>query len=342
MIWIGLIKLNLKLIYMNKTLTVVMYHYVKDVNKTKFTKINALGVKQFKLQIAYLEKYYKFVTVQDCIEAFHSKKKLADNSLLLTFDDGYTDMYDNVYPILKDKGIQGAFFIPGKPIKEGIVLNVNKIQHILATSHSDQDLLNKLKKYLEIYKNEFNLFSFSYYEDKYAKADYFDNANVVFIKKMLSYVLPLECRTLIVDDLFRAQVTTNETSFSKSLYLDIIKIKEMQKHGMYIGCHGYEHHWLGEISNKEQIIDIEKSLDFLDSIGSPINDWAITYPYESRNENLIEVVKERGCKLGFIEEERIANIGVDNPFYVPRLDTNEFPPKSKKEICAWTEKIING
>ena len=59
---------------MSNYLTVVMYHYVKDVNKTKFTKINALGVKQFKLQIEYLEKYYKFVTVQDCIQAFHSKK----------------------------------------------------------------------------------------------------------------------------------------------------------------------------------------------------------------------------------------------------------------------------
>tara|TARA_B100000575_G_C23143330_1_gene666181 strand:- start:9101 stop:10084 length:984 start_codon:yes stop_codon:yes gene_type:complete len=327
---------------MNNHLTVVMYHYVKDVCDTEFTKINALGVKQFKTQIEYFEKHYKFVTVQDCIQAFYSNLRLADNSLLLTFDDGYIDMYDNVYPILKNKGIQGAFFIPGKPIKEGTVLNVNKIQHILATSHSDQDLLNKLKKYLEIYKNEFNLLPYSYYQNKYAKADYFDTANVVFIKKMLSYVLPLECRMLIVDDLFRAQVTTNETSFSKSLYLDINKIKEMQENGMYIGCHGYEHHWLGEISNKEQVVDIEKSLDFLDSIGSPINDWAITYPYESYNENLIEIVKERGCKLGFIEEERIANIEADDPFCIPRLDTNEFPPKSKKEISVWTEKIIHG
>jgi peptidoglycan/xylan/chitin deacetylase (PgdA/CDA1 family) len=326
---------------MNNTITVVMYHYVKDVDKTPYPKIKAMGVNQFKTQIEYFEKYYKFVTIQDCIQAFHEQKKLANNSILLTFDDGYADMYNNVYPILKEKGIQGAFFIPGKPITEGIVLNVNKIQHVLATSYSDSALKEKLKHYLNVYKNDFNLNSYNYYYEKYAIADYFDSADVVFIKKMLSFVLPLSCRTLIVDDLFRTQVTSDEKSFSKSLYLNISQIKEMQANGMYIGSHGYEHFWLGEISKQEQIVDIEKSLNFLESIGSPTSEWAITYPYESYNESLIEVVKEKGCKLGFIEEERIVNVDIDDSFHLPRLDTNEFPPKLKKSISNWTEKIIN-
>lgn len=324
---------------MSKQLTAVMYHYVKDVEKTDFPRIKALKVEQFKKQIDYFEKYYKFVSIQELMDAVSGGNSLPKNSILLTFDDGYRDMYTNVFPLLRDRKIEGSFFVPGKAIAENSVLIVNKIQHVLARLRSLSGIKNELKKYILKFKTEFCLDPYNMYYEQYAVADNLDGADVVFIKKMLSFVLPVDCRNLIVNELFKKYVCDDEIGFAKSLYLNRDQIKEMRDGGMYIGCHGYEHYWLGEISREEQIVDIDKSLNFLSDAGCSVEEWAIAYPYESYNNELIEVIKSKGCKVGFVEGERIANYLDDSPFQLPRLDTNEFPPKCKNSISKWTKLL---
>ena len=51
----------------------------------------------------------------------------------ITFDDGYKEHYTNVFPILKDFGIKGSFYVTDKTVIDHQVLDVNKIHFILAT-----------------------------------------------------------------------------------------------------------------------------------------------------------------------------------------------------------------
>ena len=54
------------------------------------------------------------------MEAAKGGDALPENSVLLTFDDGYIDHYTNVFPLLAEMGIPAFFSMPGKIIAQNI------------------------------------------------------------------------------------------------------------------------------------------------------------------------------------------------------------------------------
>ena len=143
-------------------LTIIMYHYVRDLKNSRFPEIKGLDVDLFKEQIGYLEKNYHFVTAEQVIAAFKKEEKLPSKAVLLTFDDAYVDHYTNVFPILEHKKIQGCFYPPVKAITEHSVLDVNKIHFILAATPRDEFhlLLDKIKTLLIQYQEEYRLHTY--------------------------------------------------------------------------------------------------------------------------------------------------------------------------------------
>ena len=103
---------------MSQQLTVIMYHYIRELPNTKYPEIKALLISEFKEQLTYLRKHYTFVTVADCINVLQNESDLPLNACLLTFDDGYIDHFTTVFPILEKKKIQGCFFPPAEAILE--------------------------------------------------------------------------------------------------------------------------------------------------------------------------------------------------------------------------------
>ena len=106
------------------------------------------------------------------------------------------------------------------------------------------------------------------------------------------------------------------------------QIRTLKKHGMFIGIHGYDHYWLGNLSESEIRADIDKALDVMDEF---INRdcWLMNYPYGNYNGGVLDYIKKRGAAIGLTTEVRIAEIGSDSPLELPRLDCNDFPPKSE-------------
>ena len=82
-------------------LTIIMYHYVRPIFGSKFPNINGLELEEFRNQIEYIKKYYHVISMRDYIIAEKSKEKLPNNSMVLSFDDGYKDHQNYVLPILK-------------------------------------------------------------------------------------------------------------------------------------------------------------------------------------------------------------------------------------------------
>ena len=80
-------------------LSIVMYHYVRDLKNSRYPNIKGLDVKLFREQLKYIQNHYKVIRMEDLISAFENNTKLPKNSILLTFDDGYKDHFDFVFPI---------------------------------------------------------------------------------------------------------------------------------------------------------------------------------------------------------------------------------------------------
>jgi len=323
-----------------KTVTIVMYHYVRELPFTRYPGIKGLLASEFKSQIAYLSKYYEFVTMEDCIQAVYGNKDMPSNAVLLTFDDGYMDQFVNVFPLLEERGIQGSFFPPAKAVLEHKVLDVNKIHFILACAGNVHDLIKDIFLCLDEFRSEHSLESNEAYFARLAQANRFDSKEIVFVKRLLQRELAEQLRAMIVDRLFKKYVTKDEENFSRELYMSLDQIKCMARNGMYIGSHGYDHYWLSQLSEQKQEQEIDLSLQFLRQVGSSLENWVMCYPYGVYNDSLIQVIKRKNCKLALTTEVQIAGLNRENAFILPRLDTNDLPKFAEALPDAWTKKVL--
>lgn len=319
-----------------------MYHYVRDLNHSRYPEIKGLDIELFKEQIKYILKYYRVIRMEELIESVKNQKKIPNNSLLLTFDDAYKEHFEFVFPILDESSIQGSFFPPAKAILEHQVLDVNKIHFILASIEDKKRIISVIYSMMDKFREEYSLESNTHYDNKLkAEECSFDTKEVVFIKRMLQKELPEKLRNTIVNFLFSKYVSKDEASFSRELYMNMDQLKCMRRKGMYIGNHGYNHFWLNTLSREQQSKEIGLSLEFLKKIGCNTEYFAFCYPYGAYNKSLLSVLKENRCSLALTTQCGIADLNKGNPLILQRLDTNDMPKDSLAKPNKWTLEVIN-
>jgi peptidoglycan/xylan/chitin deacetylase (PgdA/CDA1 family) len=311
---------------MSRTVTIVMYHYVRDLARSRYPAIKGLSLERFQRQIDYIQSHYTPVSVEDLIEAVESPSaKLPPNAILLTFDDGYTDHFLNAFPVLDAHRIKGCFFPPAEAVLEHKVLDVNKIQFVLAAMPDACKLLDRLFVDLEEFRPHYDLKSREEYYALVTEVHRYDPHEIIVLKRLLQRELPGPVRNEIVRRLFAQYVTADEAAFAVELYMSLDQIDCMRRHGMHIGSHGYTHAWLDSLSPAQQANEADRALDFLSRFGVRPDNWTMGYPYGGYNGSLLEVLRPRGCRLGFTVEPRIANLDTDDRLALPRLDTNDLP-----------------
>ena len=85
-------------------ITILNYHKVDNMNI-------ALSVlpEDFDRQMAYLkENGYNTINTDQLYDYMVNGAELPENPIMITFDDGYEDNYQNAYPILKKYGFTGT------------------------------------------------------------------------------------------------------------------------------------------------------------------------------------------------------------------------------------------
>lgn len=318
--------------------SIIMYHYVRDLKRSCFPNLKALDTKLFKAQIQYLMKYYNIISMEALIYSIENQTELPDKALLLTFDDAYIDHYITVFPILDELKIKGSFYVPAKAIQEHTVLDVNKIHFILATIEDHNLLINELRRLLAKYKSEYKLEPFEFYFKKLAVANRFDTKEVIFIKRLLQVELVEDLRMKIVDSLFEKYLEVDENTFSRELYMNEQQLSQMASSGMHIGNHGYSHYWWNRLNKEEMAQELDLSLDFLSHLEVDMGNWTACYPYGSYDEQSISLLKERNCKVALTTEVGIATTERERSLLMPRLDTNDIPKNDLSQPNEWYKK----
>ena len=309
------------------TLYISMYHYTRDLIHSRYPEIKGMDVALFRKQLEFFSKNFKVVRMEDVIAAISVGKKLPENALLLTFDDGYIDHYTYAFPLLEEFGFQGSFFIPGKTFATHQLLDVNKIHYILASAN----IYNLMEDVLELMNHyrgrEFDYASNDELINIYAVANRFDCKETIFVKRIHQTVLPEKLRNKISSDLFKKYVGVSEERLAYELYMTEEQIRTMKRHGMFIGLHGYDHYWLGNLPEEKMREDIDKAIESLNEFINP-NSWVMNYPYGSYNQSVLDYIKSKGAVLGLTTEVGVADLLSDNALTLSRLDCNDFPPKS--------------
>src|SRR5215467_4075836 len=101
-----------------KNFQILTYHRVNDDNDPFFT---GMKIDTFEKHMEYLSDYYDIMSLEEIIDRM-KYNDIPDDTIAITFDDGYKDVYLNAYPILKKFSIPATIFLPTSCIDTGEVL----------------------------------------------------------------------------------------------------------------------------------------------------------------------------------------------------------------------------
>lgn len=93
---------------------IMVYHDVIDsinIHSNHYNYNTTISKIRFAKQLKYINKYYNPITIDDFIEWKYKNKSLPANPVLITFDDGHSNLYKNAIPELNKYNMKGVFFI---------------------------------------------------------------------------------------------------------------------------------------------------------------------------------------------------------------------------------------
>lgn len=94
---------------------ILMYHYISvpPSGSDEYRVDLSVTPESFRQQMAWLaDNGYEVISLQELVYALETGwPDLPDKPVVLTFDDGYVDNYENAFPILQEFGYTATFFI---------------------------------------------------------------------------------------------------------------------------------------------------------------------------------------------------------------------------------------
>jgi peptidoglycan/xylan/chitin deacetylase (PgdA/CDA1 family) len=304
-----------------------MYHYVRDSAATPFPGIRALAPALFERQLDWLQDEHTPIDLATLTAAIDGRRELPPRAALLTFDDGFTDHFETVFPALRRRGLSGTFFVAENACLRHELLNVHKTHFLLARLGADA------------FGHEVQAEGARLAESPRTAAvfglDQWEHADERRIKHLLNYELPVPDATRVLDRLFRHHLGSPE-AFARGLYLQPEMIRLMAAEGMTFGYHTRSHRMLSRLSTAEQEDELRPGPAWIRALTGQA-DVPFCYPWGGRETYTAETVRllaELGYSVAFNTVRRQVDTSADGRYEVPRLDTRDLPPHTSSDEAA--------
>ena len=300
----------------------IMYHYVREYNPS-LPEFKFLDLADFNKQLNWFEDNFGFVTKNE-FEHFILTKELPQTpgKVILTFDDGFSDHFDHVYPELIKRDLWGLFYVPMGPYITNKILDVHRIQILCGKIPSTQLLQQTLSLVSEDMMDDSQI-------QKFRNERYNHQVNTEEIKQIkliLNYFIQSHFKETIIDTLCN-QFDIDDRA--ENHYISKEQITIMNNNKMMFGGHTVNHKVMSILDRTSQEYEITESFSLLDSF---IQQELKTYchPYgrpSSYNYDTLNILQNQGVDFSFnIESRQIDyNDMIDNAQLLPRYDCNEFP-----------------
>lgn len=188
----------------------------------------------FEREIQFYLKYYRPLSLTELIDIVHNNRQINEPAFFLSFDDGLSQVYTNVYPVLKKYNVPAALFLNSAFIDNKAIFYRYKASLLVdLCSSTDQ---RKIKAYFG------NIRSYNDLKKEIFKISYKEQAK---LDEVAAYFA----------------VDFNQYLHEHKPYLSSEQLFELAENGFYLGGHSIDHPDFHQISQEERLRQVKESVD---------------------------------------------------------------------------------
>lgn len=274
-------------------------------------KCSRISESQFKLFLEKVEQKFTLVGVRALLE-----KSFEEDSVLLTFDDGFQGVFQRALPILKKKNLSAISFINPHHLRDHsqrLIFDFLKIEGLFRQSRAT---------HLELDQNVYELSSAK------ARVTAMKAAKSIFKTKPSNH--RANFITHLADRLQLKLHELNQFSFEdpRTQTMSLFEVQELANAGWWIGGHSLRHFELSALTHSEVQAEVKQSADWLKST---LRTQPIAFAYPSGgpshfDSESISVLEESPFEMAFSSIN--GELHAQSPKYsLPRYDLKEFSRK---------------
>lgn len=290
---------------------ILMYHRVSP--KKDNWSLESLCARTFEKQMEYFCRSYEILSLNELAQYIQQRKSLPEQSVVITFDDGYKDNYLYAYPILRKYRIPATIFLTTGHIGTGNLFWWDKVSYAIRHTSVEQLSLDELGSH-----------SLRSELDK-------SRANLIVTESLKK--LPEERKNLLIDKLVQLSGAEIPVDLGRELISSWDEVKEMTKGDISFGAHSVSHPVLTNLPPEQakwEIIQSKKDIE--EKLGQRVT--AFSYPNGDFNAELVKFVRESAftCAVS-ISHNKLIN-PKERLYELSRIGATEDFNKLKVMLCG--------
>lgn len=262
---------------------ILTYHGVSNDPAESFIDdgLVAPPVQTFEKQMDYMKRHYHVITFHEFFQIINNNQSelLDGRKAIITFDDGYKNNYDVVFPILKKRDLRATVFLVTDCIEEGEMFWFEKISFLIKRTKKERLTLRTIPgKRWSIRRAKERL------------------AAIRDIKRICKEVEDTE-RICILNELCESLGFETLKKGAPRIVLSWNEVIEMSEYGIEFGSHTLSHPVLTRLDDRRleaELAESKKSIE--EKIGQEVVSFA--YPGGTHNQRVQEAVKKAGYSFG--------------------------------------------
>lgn len=292
-------------VYMKDQALILMYHRVSpqgqgvpDYSPNGITVTPA----EFEMQMRFLRKHYDVVPLSHIVEAVRGERAFTPNMCAVTFDDGWQDVYEHAFPILKRYSIPATIYLTTGFIDGTEWFWEERSKYLLALIYKESKTPGNRKDAAKSVQTELEKFRL-------------DGMLQIQAKLLPSFLLQQgrlmkkwdpERRLALMQTLER--LTNQLSPDAPRPFMNWSEVQEMSRDNIEFGSHTISHPVLPDLSAQEALTELNGAARQIENhLGRVPTNFA--YPYGKFNEHVRRQVLQEGLasasttRLGLVKRD---------------------------------------
>jgi peptidoglycan/xylan/chitin deacetylase (PgdA/CDA1 family) len=293
----------LSLLAKRSCLLVVNFHRIGECAKTPYDPGTfSATADEFYDQIGFLKSRFEIAGMEHAIAYAEGRRVSRRPLVLLTFDDGYRDNYEEALPVLRAHDVEATFFLPTSYIATHRIPWWDAMAYQIRHSGTSKIRL-------------------SYPEEMVVEVD--PRNPQIAVKRVLSiYKSPGVDPSRFREEVTAATGVEEPLRSADRLFMTWTEVKELIAAGMTIGSHTHSHRLLSGMTCEEQLDEFLLSRAVIEE-NAGVRVESLAFPVGSRtsfSRDTCKLLQEAGYRAGFSFFGGTNVPGRIDPFNIRRFD----------------------